>query len=433
MSRRTLAWSISWLTLASVLERAAALLQAVLVARALGVTEYGVYGLLVGTIGFAASIAGLQMGLTATVFIARHLTHEKAKATHAIRFANRFAAGVSVVFLLATLPFSERIAAWLLKTPDQSHAVAAACVFTVLSVISGIQDSIIQGFEDFRSVALARLATIAATLLPIYPAGVRFGLVGVLAVLVGGSLLKWLLLLRRQTVLSRVAGLPNRGEGIRTREMLWGFSVPSMLASLLTGFVGWAGTVALSRGTLGFETVAVVTASTQWRSPILLLSASVATVAVPMLSRQHAAGDLRAMRDTQRLLLLWNGGGAALAAVLIVLPARFLLGLYGPEFVGGVSIFALLVASAIPQVISNLYLQQLVAQGRMWLQLWMYLWLVVPTAVGYLAAIPIWGGVGFAMTNLFAWTIFAAALAFWLRSEHTAPKGAAAVAGIDLP
>jgi O-antigen/teichoic acid export membrane protein len=432
MSRRAIARNVSWLTLASVLERLAALLQAVLVARALGVTGYGIYGLLVGTIGLAASIAGLQMGLTATVFIARYRTHEKARASHALRFANRFAAGVGVVFLLAALPFSERIAIWLLKTPDATHAVAAACLLTVFSIVSGVQDGIIQGFEDFRSVALARLATTLLTLLPIHAAGVHFGVVGVLAVVLAGSVLKWLVLRMRQTILSRQAGLPSRGEGIQARAMLWGFSVPSMLASLLTGTVGWAGTVALSRGALGFDTVALVTAGAQWCGPILLLSASVSTVAVPMLSRQHEVGDLRAMRDTHRLLLVWNGAGAVLAAGMIVALARPILGLYGQEFRGGAAIFSLLVASSIPQVIAVLYLQQLVAQGRMWLQLRMYLWLVVPMSVGYLAAIPIWGGAGFAMTNLIAWSILAAALAFRLRSEQAAPR-AAAVAGLDLP
>lgn len=432
MSKRALARSVSWLTVASVAERVAGLLQAVLIARALGVTEYGVYGLLVGTVGFAASIAGLQMGLTATVFVARHRTHDKGKATYAIRFANRFAAGIGVVFLLLTLPFSKPIAVWLLKSPDATQAVAAASIFTVLSIVSGVQDSIIQGFEDFRSVALARFATIAATLLPIYPAGAHFGVAGVLGVLVAGSVLKWLLLHRRQALLFRESGLPDQGEGIQAGTMLWGFSVPSMLASLLPGIVAWAGTVALSRDLLGFDVVALVTAGMQWRGPILLLSASVSTVAVPMLSRQHAAGELRAMRDTQRLLLVWNGAGAAIAAALIVLLARPILGLYGPEFLGGVTIFSVLVASSIPQILAGLYLQQLVAQGRMWLQLVMYLWLVVPMAVGYLAAIPIWGGVGFSVTNLIAWSIFAAALAWRVWSEDAAPKGAPAVASIDL-
>lgn len=415
MSRRALARSISWLTLASVAERAAGLLQAVLVARALGVTEYGVFGLLVGTVGLAASIAGLQMGLTATVFVARYRTNEKAKAAFAIQFVNRFVLIVGVAFLLATLPFCERISVWLLRTPDGAAEIAAACLFTVLSIVSGVQDSIVQGFEDFRSVAVARLVVMLATLLPIYPVGVRFGVFGVLVVVVAGCVLKWLLLHRRQRALARVFELPAKGEGIDAQTMLWGFSVPSMLASLITGVVGWLGTVALSRAELGFDTVAWVTVGLQWRGPILLLAASVSTVAVPMLSRQHALGQNRAMRDTQRMLLLANAVGATLASVVLIALATPILAFYGPEFRGGTTIFALLVASSIPQILAGLYTQQLVAQGRMWLQLVMYLWLVVPMAVGYATAIPAAGGVGFALATLIAWSVLAAALAWRLR------------------
>ena len=61
-----------WFTGLSAFERVFAVTQTVLIARALGITEYGVYGLLFGTIGFVASVVGLQMGLTATVFVARY-------------------------------------------------------------------------------------------------------------------------------------------------------------------------------------------------------------------------------------------------------------------------------------------------------------------------------------------------------------------------
>jgi O-antigen/teichoic acid export membrane protein len=403
--------------------------QTVLVARAVGVTEYGVYGLLVGTVGLAASVAGLQMGLTATVFVARHRLHEKAKAAFAIRFAIRFALGVGAVLLFASLPCAELIARWLIGNPDAAPAVAAACVLTVLALVSGVQEGVVQGFEDFRTVALIRLAAAAATVVPIYPAGVAFGLPGVLTTVVSGALLKSWLLRRSQTRNERSAGLPARGDGIDVRSMLWGFSVPSMLASLLTGFVGWWGTVALSRAPAGFEGVAIATTGIQWRGPILVVASAVSTVAIPMLSRQHAQGDRVAARALQRLLMLWNGGGAALVAVLVALLSRPILSVYGPEFAGGAVVFGTLVVSSVPQVVAGLYLQQLVAQGRMWHQLWMYLWLVVPMAVGYLLAIPRWGVAGFSVTTLIAWSVLAAALAL-LRREPLGRESATPLARV---
>src|SRR5689334_25050906 len=44
----------------SVIERVGAVLQTIMIARAIGATEYGRYGLLFGAIGLAASVAGMQ-------------------------------------------------------------------------------------------------------------------------------------------------------------------------------------------------------------------------------------------------------------------------------------------------------------------------------------------------------------------------------------
>ena len=95
-------------------ERFAAVIQTVLVARALGITSYGVYGLIFGTVGLVASTAGMQMGLTATVFVARYRATEKAKAAYVISFVSRFGLVVSLGFLVCTLPFSGALSNWLL-------------------------------------------------------------------------------------------------------------------------------------------------------------------------------------------------------------------------------------------------------------------------------------------------------------------------------
>jgi O-antigen/teichoic acid export membrane protein len=170
MSQDSLLRNTSWLTLISGVERVAAVVQTVLIARALGITAYGVYGLIFGTIGLTASIAGLQMGLTATVFLARYRDTEKSKAAFVIAFVNRYGFAVALVFVLCAIPFAGPIAWWLVGKPDFEMAIVAGCLLVAFSVVSGIQDGVIQGFEDFRSLALARLVTTAVTLACIYPA-----------------------------------------------------------------------------------------------------------------------------------------------------------------------------------------------------------------------------------------------------------------------
>jgi O-antigen/teichoic acid export membrane protein len=417
MSEKSLLKNMSWLTLVSGVERVAAVVQTVLVARALGITDYGVYGLLFGTVGLAASVAGLQMGLTATVFVARYRDTEKAKAAFVISFVNRFALAVALLFLVGTLPFAGPISRWLVGPAGSEIAIIAGCLLVAFSVISGVQDGIIQGFEDFRSVALARLATTIMTLALIYPAGIDFGLPGVMAVAVAGLVVKYLLLTSKQRWHARQSNLSTKGEGLRASELLWGFSVPSMMVSLLVGGIGWWGTFIVSRQSNGFDALAVVNTGLQWRGPIFLVTTAVSSVAIPAISRSFQRQDHSAIRGLHRNVLLYNGGFALLAAVGIVLLSPLILQLYGPGFAGGAFVFSLVVASAVPQVVAGIYAQQLVAKGLMWQQLILHSWLLVPLAIGFATTVPIFGGNGYAVTNLAAWTIFALALAMHARGR----------------
>jgi O-antigen/teichoic acid export membrane protein len=419
MSERSLLKNMSWLTLISGVERVAAVLQTVLLARALGITEYGVYGLIFGTIGLAASIAGLQMGLTGTVFVARYRNTEKSKARFVIAFVNRFSIAVALLFLLCAIPFAGPIAGWLIGPSGSKMAIVAGCLLIAFSIISGVQDGVIQGFEDFRSVALARLATTVVTLVCIYPASVEFGLLGAMTVVLLGLLVKYLLLTRKLQWHCRASNLPTKGEGLRGRDLMWGFSFPSMLVSLLVGAIGWSGTVVLSRQTNGFDALAIVNTGLQWRGPIFLLTSAISSVAIPAISRHYQAANHTAIRGMQQQVLLFNGVFALLISAALIALSPLILLLYGPGFADGALVFSLMVASALPQVIAGVYMQHLVAKGRMWQQLFLHLWLVVPLGIGFATIIPRFHSEGFALVNFTAWTIFAAATAL---NARTAPR-----------
>jgi O-antigen/teichoic acid export membrane protein len=418
MSAKAFLRSMSWLTLVSGVERVAALLQTVLLARALGITDYGIYGLIFGTVGLAASLAAMQLGMTATVFVARYRELEKEKAAFVLTFVSRFGFGVSLLFLLCTLPFAASISNWLIGPAAPVAAVIAGCLMVALSIVSGMQDGIVQGFEDFRSVAIARLIMTFLTLTCIYPAGVKFGLVGAMAVVLLGTVLKYAYLAHRVAWHVRNDGLPRRGGGLRAAELIWGFGFPAMLVSVLTGVIGWSGTVILSRQAGGFDALAVVNIGLQWRGPILLLASLVGTVAIPAISRHLQREDHATIQAMHRQLLLFTGGSSLLVAAALTLESPVLLSLYGPGFNDGALIFALLVLSTVPQVIVGIYCQHYLAKGYVWRMLFLHLWLLVPLGVGYVTLIPRYHGFGFGAANLAAWCFFATILALYHRPVH---------------
>lgn len=419
MSQDSLLRNTSWLTLISGVERVAGVVQTVLIARALGITAYGVYGLIFGTIGLTASIAGLQMGLTATVFLARYRDTEKSKAAFVIAFVNRYGCAVALLFLLGSIPYVGPISTWLIGISGSEMPIVAGCLLVAFSIISGIQEGVIQGFEDFRSLAFARLVTTFVTLACIYPASVEFGLLGAMAVVLLGMLVKYVMLTRKLGAHIRNNNLPKKGEGLLGRELMWGFSLPSTLVSLLAGAIGWGGTFVLSRQTHGFDALAIVNTGLQWRGPIFLLTTAVSSVAIPAISRHYQAANHTAIGQMHRKVILFNGAFALVTSATLMAISPLILPLYGPGFADGTLVFSLLVASAVPQVIAGVYLQHLVAKGQMWQQLCLHLWLVVPLGIGFATLIPRFHGEGFALVNFVAWGIFATALVL---SARTAPR-----------
>jgi O-antigen/teichoic acid export membrane protein len=403
---------------ASGLERIAALAQTVLVARALGIAEYGAYGLLFTSIGFVASIMGLQMGLAATVLVARHRETAPERAAAVIGHAMRFAWLVGAAFVLASLPFATELSDWLLQSPRHAIAVALGCVFVAASLVSGTQDGVVQGFEDFAASARVRLATVLLTLVAIYPAARAFGLAGVLVATLAGLLLRYLLLARIIAAHRRAAALPPRGSGVGFRELVLGFSLPSMLASLLVGGLLWLGSLLLSRQPLGFESVAMVNTGLQWRGPILLLAAAVGSVALPVFSRHAGANDHAAGRALRSRLLRANAVGASLGALALSLAAVPLLSLYGTGFAAGAWVFVLLVASTVPAVVANVYMQELVGSGRLWRQLWIHLPMAVTMAGGFVLLVPRQQGLGYAITVLAGALVLLASGAIAARSSR---------------
>ncbi len=389
-------------------ERIGAVVQTILIARALGIVEYGIYGLLFTTIGLVASVVGLQMGLTATVLIARYRVTDKSNAGAVIRHVNRFAVLVALAFVLACLPASGWISQALFKSPDYAAAVLLGVAFIGVTLISGVQDGIVQGFEDFTAMARARLIAAFVTLVLIYPGAIVFGLTGVVAVILGGVGIKMAMLSFVVQSHRRREAIPSSGGTIRFWSMVVDFSLPSMLVSLLMGGITWYGSYLLSRQSAGFSSVALVNTGLQWRGPVLLVAASIGTVAVPVFSRFAAVEDRAGGDSFQRRLVGLNALGALAVSIVLVLLSRPLLALYGPEFQAGTLTFALLVLSTVPTVVANVYMQKLVGSGRMWLQLIVQLPVYASLLLGFAWLVPHQQAEGYAISMMAASLVFGA-------------------------
>jgi O-antigen/teichoic acid export membrane protein len=399
-SKSQFSQNVFWFTALSGFEKALALVQTALISNALGITEYGVYGLLFGTIGYVASNAGFQMGLTATVFVSKYRETEKAKAAGVISVVSRYAWVAALVIVAGALPFTGSLTEWLVGASRYQTAVVLGIIFVGVTIVSGIQDGVAQGFEMFVAMARLKIAVALLVLGSMYPVAREFGLSGVLLAILSGAVLKCLLLERAIWQRRAASNIPKRGEEVSISALVADFALPSVVVSVLLGFVQWFGLLFMSKPVGGFDEVAIVTTATQWRGPVLLLTASLGGVAVPAFGRLAGAGNQRGARRLRRILSMVNLSISAGASLLMVIASGLILSWYGSGFEAGRTAFCLMVLSTIPSVVANVYLQELVGAGRMWRQLWLHGPYVVALSISFFLLVPRYQALGYAASVL---------------------------------
>jgi O-antigen/teichoic acid export membrane protein len=288
----------------------------------------------------------------------------------------------------------------------------------VASVVAGVQDSVLQGFEQFNTLAIIKVTTAAVGLALVLMLGREGDLASVLLALTSGSIIRLAAVLAMKELRMRRAGAYAGLSAIwAVREVLWSFSLPSVLATLIGGLANWYGLVLVTKLPSGMADVAILTSGQQWRGMVLFATGVLSSVAIPMMARMSQSGDREGVVKIHRLNIAANMifGVAVVAAVGIA--SGPILAAYGKGFDGGRLVFWLMVASAVPMSYLNVLLQYLVSHGRMWMQLVQYCVTNAVLLISYEVSIAAWGGLGFATATLVVSIISALALDRWLRAE----------------
>ncbi len=399
--RREFASGIAWTALSTGVERGVSLLQTFVIARLLGIEAYGRYGLLFVTLGLVASVAGLQLGLTATVHISRHRNSDPSHAAAVVRLCEIVSAATALAAFAMIWFFPAIFATALTGVDNYAGVLLLAGVMAVAGVIAGVQDSVLQGFEEFNTLAVVKTTTAFAGLALVLALGRSGDLASILFAVASAAVLRLLVVLALKESRMRKAGARAGMTAIwSARHVLWSFSLPSVLATLVGGFVHWYGLVLVTALPSGLSDVAILTAGHQWRGVVVFATGVLASVAIPMMARMSEAGDRDGVRDVHRLNTRANAIFSLAVVAFVGLASTQILDIYGEGFGVGRLAFWLMVASAVPMSYLNVLLQYLVSQGRMWLQLLLYCVFNAALLIAYGVSITAWGAIGFASATL---------------------------------
>ncbi|MDQ3949751.1 MAG: oligosaccharide flippase family protein [Gemmatimonadota bacterium] len=348
--------------------RLATLVASVLVARELGVADFGAFGLLQAAIATFQVFAGFGLGETATKYVAELREAAPARAARIVRVSILSSLATGLACTLAVAALAPLVAARMAGDAADATLVRVAAPALWLGAVTSAQMGALTGLQAFGATAWLTLASgvLSGALLVV---GARVaGLYGAVAAIAGSAAVAWLfaeLTLRRHMRLAGLAGAPAEPVA-REWRVLFDFSLPAVAGGLLVVPVHWWCATVLARTPDGMREVGLFNAANQWYQALLFIPALVGQVTLPALARRMGVGDRRAAvrsmwRAVRANAFLGLGVAAALGA-----GSPWIMAAYGDGFQSGTATLVVAAATGALVVAMSPVGHYIAATGRMW-------------------------------------------------------------------
>lgn len=398
-----------WSLAGTCISRLLGLCASVFVARMLGTTGFGEWGVIQNTIGMLGMFAGFGLGLTTTKYVGELRLKDAARAGRIIGLSGLVAWVTGGVMALVLLFSAEWLSVYTLSAPHLCGVLRCSSVLLLLGAINGVQTGTLAGLEAFKRLAniniIAGMSSFPLMLLGTY----WWGLCGAVWGLVASQAQQCMLNHMALRDEARKAGMPLGSTGkLREIRVIWEFSFPALLNGIAVGPVQWACTTILVNQRDGYAEMGLFNAANQWFNVLLFFPAVFGQAALPVLAECQGQNDSRSSGQILIHLMKFNAA-AVTPLVLVACAASYPIMLsYGRTFGPGWPVLVVIALTA--EVLAAQYCvgHFLIASGKLWLGFAMNLgWGLVFLGLTYCFISR--GALGLASARLVAYVLHA----FW--------------------
>jgi O-antigen/teichoic acid export membrane protein len=359
-----------WMLMGAVISRMLGLLTSILLARILGKIAFGELSIIQSTTGLFGAFAGLGIGITATKYVAEFRESKPVRCGRVIGFSLSAALAGGSLAGLGLFLFGGWLATRTLAAPQLAPLLRASTGLVVFGALQGAYLGAMSGFEAFKQVS--RVNWISSLVgVPLAVAGtVLAGLEGavwamILQAALGCALGHWALARETRKAKIQISFALSMEEW----SMLWRFTLPAFLSTLLATPAGWFSRTLLVNQPGGYADAALVSAANQWMNLVNFLPGTMGGVLVPIFSNLYADGRRAEFMKLLRHNLLLNTGVGLAVAVPLMLFAPLILRFYGPGFGEGTAIFIVTMISGLFIAFNNLFSRAMQSAGKAWVDL----------------------------------------------------------------
>lgn len=393
-----------WALVNALVMKGATFVQAILLARILGISVYGEWGILQSTIAMVGVFASFGLATTTTKHVAQWRFSEPARLGHLLSLLQITALTMGlfacIVLVVGAAPIAENV----LVAPQLAGPIVKIGFVVLLSAMSGVYSGILNGLEMFKESAIIMVcSTLAGVGLTVWLSawmGLDGAILGLLltSLLTAGGFAWWSVhALLRLNIHFHVRHSWKEWREIRD------FALPTVLAGATVMAAMWAAQVTLVRQPDGYASMGAYQAANQWRTMVVFLPTQLLAAYLPVMASLVTSDPARLRSLQSRTLPMMMALTLGLALPVILL-SPWLMSLYGADFA---EFWLILVLVAIIPIfdIGHVVLQNTaIANGYAWTLMLSNLAMVTSVGIGIIWLIPAYLGLGLAMTLLLGYS-----------------------------
>lgn len=363
-----LASGMFWSMAGAVISRGLMLIASIVVARLLGKTGFGELGMIQSTVGMFGVFAGFGLGLTATKHVAEFRLNDPSRAGRIISLSGLFATVTGGLIALALLIFAPWLAESTINAPHLAGGLRIGALILFISALNGAQTGALAGFEAFKAISYVNLL-VGLLSFPILIAGAYYGgLTGAIWALTINLSVNWILNHLALRHVSACQGVSfSLRQCLKEWPILWRFSLPAALSSIMVGPVNWLCAAILVNQADGYGEMGIFNAANQWRFAILFIPTVVGQIVLPMLSSLNKP-DLRC----QYIKILnynfyINGCVALIFSSIVSIFASKIMKFYGDGFEKSIFVLIILSFTSVLMALNSVIGHAIASHGKMWI------------------------------------------------------------------
>lgn len=403
-----LAHGTFWVLLGTAASRVFSLTSTIVIAKLLGVTDFGAYGMVQSTLEMFGLFAGLSLGATSTKYLAEYKAKDKRKASRILSLTSTFAGITSASIAMVIYLGAPWIAGGVLMRGDLAPLLSMGAIYLFISTQNNVQIGSLGGFEAFRETA--KINTLQGILTPIFaiPLVYLYNLEGAVLSMIAVSLVGYIfsrIEIKKQCRKFNIELTRFTRASFDEWPIIWRFSVPSFVSGLLLMPVVWFTNALLVNQPNGYAELGLFNAANQWRQLIIFIPQILSTVMLPMLSEAFGDHKKESFMQALRVNLVITWVISLPMTTLIIAIRNPLSELFGKNFAGMEILIIILMTTAFLNILNAVIGTALAGSGRMWLGTMMnLLWAIVLILSAY-SLVPLYGGLGLACAYLIAYCL----------------------------